>query len=82
MEEKRPFVDKTTGISIGLALLLAALVVGWTTNDAAFKSEMSSSMESIQISIAEIKAELAENQDDIIDLKVRVALIEREIEEE
>jgi hypothetical protein len=82
MEDKRPIVDKTTGISIGLALLLAALIVGWTTNDAAFKSEMSSSMESIQVSIAEIKAELAENQDDIIDLKVRVALLERELEEE
>lgn len=80
--ERKPIVDKSTGISIGLALVLAALIIGWTTNDASFKSDMKSSMNQVSSNIEKIQGDLEKKQEDIIDLKVRVALLEREVKVE
>jgi hypothetical protein len=78
--DKRPIVDKTTGISIGLAVILSGFVVGWAYKDATFKEQVSSGLTHMQTDIDEIKANQQQDKRDIQDLKVRVALIEAEME--
>ena len=76
----KPLVDKTTGISIGLAVLLGGLIIAWTTTDATFKSDMTTGLTQVNVTISEIKEDLEEDQADIVDLKVRLALVENELE--
>jgi len=80
-DEKRPVVDRTTGISIGLSVMLAALVVGWAAKDATFKESTSNGIVNMQEDINEIKYDLKESQKEISNLKVRVALVEEKQKE-